>query len=81
MRQTVDSVRFRKASDINRRYPVFEAVVEGRIVFDISASDDGVVDVALYEGAANMLFALADFRTLIAEGERLLEGEMRLPDR
>jgi hypothetical protein len=49
----IDRVRFRKISDASRAYPIFEAVADDTVLFDLGATDDGVVEFAIHVGAEN----------------------------
>jgi hypothetical protein len=69
-------VRFRKTSDVKREWPIFEAMVGNRIIFDIAVGEDGLLELLVHEGAVGRIFGLEQLRALIAEGERLIRAEM-----
>jgi hypothetical protein len=71
----VKSARFRKFTAVDREYPIFELVADDEVLLDISASDEGVLEVALHAGGANKLFLLDQLMEWIAEGKKLVEAE------
>ncbi len=80
MTSYVDHVRFRKFSDIHRRYPILEALSDESVLFDVGASDDGIIECAIHEGAVNRIFRLEDFRRYLDEGVQKLREEMFAAD-
>jgi hypothetical protein len=76
----VDRIRFRKCTDIRRRYPILEALWDDHILFDVSASDEGIIEFAIHEAAANRIFRLEDFRRYLDEGVSKLKVEMAATD-
>jgi phage terminase large subunit-like protein len=76
MTQYVKNARFRKFAPIDREYPIFELVEGDDVLLDVSASEDGVLEVALHEAGRGKIFKLDDLYALLIQGKRLLEGEM-----
>ena len=76
MAQYVQNVRFRKFAPVDREYPIFELVEGDDVLFDVSASDDGVLEVALHEAGRGKVFKLDDLHAILMQGKRLLEEEM-----
>jgi hypothetical protein len=67
---------FRKFSPIDREHPIFELVEDDTVLFDISRSDAGEVEVALHAGGANRIFAHNELIRLLHEGRRLVEDDI-----
>ena len=67
---------FEKFSPIDREYPIFELVDGNDILFDISANDDGIIDVAFNSPACNRLFTYDQLMLLLEKGKKLLEEEI-----
>ena len=76
----IDRVHFRKFTDIHRRYPILEALSDDSILFDLSASDEGTIECAIHEGAANRIFRLEDFKRYLDDGVVKLKAEMSATD-
>jgi hypothetical protein len=76
MTQYVKNVRFRKFSPVDREYPIFELVEGDDVLLDVSASDDGVLEVALHEAGRGKIFKYDDLYAILIQGKRLLEEEM-----
>ncbi len=77
MNSRVRNPHFRKFSPLDREHPIFELVEGDTVLFDISATDEGEIEVALHEGGANKLFSYDQLVQLLAEGRRILEEEMK----
>jgi hypothetical protein len=76
MAQYVKNMRFRKFAPIDREYPIFELVEGDDVLLDVSASDDGVLEVALHDAGRGKIFKLDDLHAILMQGKRLLEEEM-----
>jgi hypothetical protein len=76
MTQYVQNVRFRKFASVDREYPIFELVEGNDVLLDVSASDDGVLEVVLHEAGRGKVFKLDDLYAILTQGKRLLEEEM-----
>ncbi|MCA9549495.1 MAG: hypothetical protein KC933_05620 [Myxococcales bacterium] len=76
MTDSSSSVHFRKFSPIDRDHPIFELVDGNDVLLDVGATDDGVVEVAIHEGAINRVFVIADLQGLLREGSRLVEEDL-----
>lgn len=66
------SFHFRKFTDINRDYPLFELLDGETIIFDIGLSDEGSLEIAFHEGASNRVLKLDEFLKLLEEGRKLV---------
>jgi hypothetical protein len=67
------SYRWRKASDINREYALFELLEDGEPILDVGFSDAGIFEIAFNPGMAGALIEWEQLRKLIEEGKRLAE--------
>jgi hypothetical protein len=76
MKDYFDKLHFRKFSPIDREYPIFELVEDDCILLDISATDDGVIDVSINPSACTKLFRYEQLAILLEEGIKLLKAEM-----
>ena len=76
MTQYVKHVRFRKFAPVDREYPIFELVEDDNVLLDISASDEGVIEVALHEAGTGKIFKLDELHAILLQGKRLLEEEL-----
>ena len=77
MLKNIKGYRFRKCSDINREYPIFELLEGDCILLDISVSDEGIFEIVLHEAVAGKIFNFDDMISILAEGRKLLEDEMK----
>jgi hypothetical protein len=76
MTQYVKHVRFRKFAPVDREYPIFELVEDNDVLLDVSASDEGVIEVALHAAGTGKIFKLDELHAILLQGRRLLEEEM-----
>jgi hypothetical protein len=76
MSKHVTSSRWQKFGPIDRRYVIWELIVDDLVVFSFSASDDGVIEFAIEEAAVGKIFSLDQFKELFAEGERRIKAEV-----
>jgi hypothetical protein len=67
------SYRWRKTSDINREYALFELLEDEEPVLDVGFSDAGIFEVAFNPGIAGTLIEWEQFQKMIEEGKRLAE--------
>jgi len=69
----MEDYRFRKASDINREYPLFELINgKGEILFDIGMSDENEIEVAFHENISNKIFNILFVENWINIGKGLV---------
>jgi len=69
-------IRFRKFSPIDREYSIFEALDDDEaILFDVSMTDDGRLEISFYSAIAGRILAIDDFQAALAEGIRLTADE------
>jgi hypothetical protein len=76
MLKRISHYRIRKATDIHREYPLFEVLEDDRLLLVFSATDDGVLEIAISPSAQGAILKLDDIQAIIDEGRRLLKGEM-----
>jgi hypothetical protein len=67
------SYRWRKATDINREYALFELLENDEPVLDVGFSDEGIFEVAFNPGIAGGPIEWEQLRKMIEEGMRLAE--------
>ncbi|MCJ2061110.1 hypothetical protein MKL09_31900 [Methylobacterium sp. J-048] len=67
--------RWRKATDINRKYAIFELVHEENILLDIWFSDNGALEVSFHRGISNTAVNWDQFTNVIADGMRIAESD------
>ena len=75
--QASKSIHFRKFAPIDREHPIFELVDGDTVLLAIGATDDGVFEIAVHEGAANRVFTFAEFLRFIEQGRQLAEDDLK----
>lgn len=65
--------RWRKTTDINRKYAVFELLLNERILLDAGYSDTGEYRIKFYDTITSCNFDWSTFRLLVEESLRLAE--------
>lgn len=77
--RTVDDVRFRKFSPIDRESPIFEVLFEETMIMDIARSDGNdiasEINVVFYKEIANVFIPGNVLREIVAKGERAIAAE------
>lgn len=68
-----EKYRWRKATDVNRDYALFELVCDGTVILDVGYSDAGVFEVAFSEGANGKVFVWIELQSLVAAGQKLAD--------
>jgi len=69
------SYRWRKTTDINREYALFE-LLEGEVpVLDLGFSDEGILELAFNPRVSGRIFELEKFLKLLDEGRALAEHD------
>lgn len=64
---------WRKATDVNREYAIFELVHDGVVLLDVGLSDSEVLEVAFHEGLANVVSPWDIFLQVLGEGRKIAE--------
>jgi len=72
----LDAARWRKASDINREYALFELVVGDIAVLDVGFDDDRRFEIAFNPAIGQIVDHWDRFERLIQEGRALAEADM-----
>ena len=72
---TPTSYRWRKTTDINREYSVFELVADEIPIIDVGFSDTEIFEVAFNASIAGVLIDWELLRKLIEEGRSLAERD------
>ncbi|UCV21490.1 hypothetical protein [Ferribacterium limneticum] len=67
------SYRWRKTTDINREYAVFELLVGEKAILDAGFSEAGVFEVAFNTEISGVLIEWDRLRELIEDGRKLAE--------
>ena len=78
MKPSLNNCRFRKFAPIDREYPIFELVHEQSqiVFFDMGATNTGVLEVAIHQGAVNGIVNFDELMLLLKEGQRLVEKDL-----
>lgn len=71
------SYRWRKATDINRRFATFELLADEKFIFDVGYSDSGVFEVAFNEEIAGLVLEWAQLKQLVEDGKRMADLDQR----
>ena len=69
--------RWRKATDINREYALFELMGDSTPILDVGFTDEGVLEIALNPGASGIVMAWDQILALLSEGRSLAEHDRR----
>jgi len=69
------SYRWRKTTDINREYALFELLEGETPVLDLGFSDEGALEVAFNPSVRGRIFELQQFLKLLDEGRVLAERD------
>jgi hypothetical protein len=67
------SYRWRKATDINHEYAVFELLEDEKSILDIGFSDAGIFEVVFNPDMVGAPIEWEKLRKMIEEGKRLAE--------
>jgi hypothetical protein len=70
---TFNSYRWRKTTDINRQYALFELLKGETSILDAGFSDDGVFEVAFSPSIGGIVVEWELLQKLLAEGRGLAE--------
>lgn len=77
MSDSTNQLYFRKFAPIDRANAIYELLDGDQVLLDVSASDDGVFEVAMHNGVVNKVFDYDKFVELLSEGRRLVEEDMK----
>lgn len=69
------SYRWRKTTDINREYALFELLAGETPVLDLGYSDEGTLEVAFNPTVGGRIFELEGLLKLLDEGRKLAERD------
>jgi hypothetical protein len=69
---SVETLRWRKFSPIDRDFPIYELVDGDQVVLDLTRNERGDFEVSFHEGASGRVFELVALDELLAEAKRLL---------
>jgi hypothetical protein len=70
---TSKSFRWRKVTDVDREYAVFELLADGKPILDVGFSDAGIFEVAFNPEIAGVLIEWEQLQKMIEEGNKLAE--------
>ncbi|HEY0147795.1 MAG TPA: hypothetical protein VGB70_02200 [Allosphingosinicella sp.] len=68
--------KWRKFSDVNRRFSLFELIISGNTMFDLGYNQDHVLEIAFHEGASNWVVSWALFEKIVQEGIRMADEDI-----
>jgi hypothetical protein len=66
---------WRKTTDVNRKYAVFELVDDGVVLLDVGFSDSDVFEIAFHEGVSNAVVDWDNLFLLLDGGRKLAEAD------
>ncbi|KGD61407.1 hypothetical protein Y5S_03745 [Alcanivorax nanhaiticus] len=69
------SYRWRKTTDINREYALFELLEGETPVLELGLSDEGILEVVFNPSVSGRIFELEHFLKLLDEGRALAERD------
>ncbi len=65
--------RWRKATDINREFAIFELLAGEEVLLDVGFSEKGVLEVSFNETIVGLVFDWPRLQELIEEGRKLAD--------
>ena len=65
--------RWRKATDINREFAIFELLADEKVVLDVGYSETGVLEIAFNKEIAGLVLEWARLQELIEDGRKMAE--------
>jgi hypothetical protein len=75
----LDSVRLRKFYPTDRDSPIFEVILDDKIIFDVARSDDtnrsSEFEIALHESAAGLQITIEALNDIVRAAEELIREE------
>ena len=72
---TAKNYRWRKATDINREYALFELLEDDVPILDLGFSDGGFIEVCFNPSVAGKTFELSKLSNILNEGRELAEQD------
>jgi len=66
---------WRKTTDINREYAVFELVHDNTVLLDIGFTDNDVLEIAFHEAVSSTVIDWDRFLQFINKGKKLAEDD------
>ena len=73
---TLDKHRWRKFSDINREFALFELVTDdNQSILDVGFSDGGVLEVSFDDKVVGLVIEWSRLQEIIEEGRKLAEQD------
>ena len=73
MSSTTEKYRWRKVTDINREFAIFELITDEKLLLDVGFSDEGIFEIAFASEVANLLISWDFFKSVIEEGRKMAE--------
>jgi hypothetical protein len=67
------SYRWRKTTDVNREFAIFELLDDEKIVLDVGFSDAGIFEIGFNREIAGALIEWEKLQKMIEEGKRFAE--------
>lgn len=71
----LNNAKWRKTTDINREYAIFELIVDDVPILDIGYSDAGILEISFNQYIAGSLIEWETFRSTLAEGKSLADSD------
>ena len=68
-----ENYRWRKTTDVNREYAIFELLANEKVILDVGYSDTSVFEVAFNQDIGGFVLDWVRFQALIDEGKRLAD--------
>lgn len=68
-------LRIRKFSPIDREWPIFEVMDGDCVLFDVTKSDTGDLELAFHDGAKDKVVPLDEVMRVIQEATELLDNQ------
>lgn len=65
--------RWRKVTDVNRKYALFELVDDGTVLLDVGFSDNDIFEIAFHEGVSNAIVDWDRFVDILDKGRKMAE--------
>ena len=72
---SLKNYRWRKATDINREFALFELMTDNVILLDIGFSEEGILEIAFHDGIAGLIVEWSKFKEIIEQGKKLAEAD------
>jgi hypothetical protein len=67
--------RWRKVTDIDREFAIFELLGDGKVLLDVGYSDAGVFEIVFNEEIVGLVLDWARFEELIEDGRKIAERD------